>query len=357
MSQEKKHGAKILVVDDDKYNLYILKEMLSGLYDVVVATDGASAISVAGSFKPDLIIQDVMLPDMDGFDLCRRLKDSSSVSFVKVILVSAKSDLGDRLKGYESGADDYIVKPFEKEELLAKVNVFVRLKHVEEVEKLKEDVINIFSHEVRTPLNSIIGFAELLEGTTSLDKKQSELINHIILNARDLLSLAEKSIFLNKLETETVGSERKSIGIRTLVEEVVKSREISLNRKKIRLIKNFDTDFNFECHGKLLFEAIGALLDNAIKFSSSGSSVLISAMREKGCALFTIKDQGGGFPQDFNKILSSPIVASDINYHGRGIGIGLTFVKCVAEVHNGALSLLESDQNGSTVELKIPVSS
>jgi DNA-binding response OmpR family regulator len=351
----KKHDSKILVVDDDRYNLYILKEMLSERYEVLVASDGASALSHAESFRPDLIIQDIVLPDVNGFDLCRRLKETSSPSFVKIILISAKADLVDRLKGYDAGADDYIIKPFEKDELLAKVNVFIRLKHVEEVEKLKEDVINLFSHEVRTPLNSIVGFAELLESTTRLDKQQSELINHIILNARDLLSLAEKSIFLNSMGGNLSHRQRGVLSMRTLLEEVVKSRELSLNRKKLRLVKDITSDFSFEGEGKLLFEAIGALLDNAIKFSSSTSSILISATRENGNALITIKDQGGGFPSDFNKILTCRPTIKDINYHGRGIGIGLTFVKCVAEMHNGGLRLIESDQDGSTVELRIPV--
>jgi len=351
----KKDDPRILVVDDDKYNLYILKEMLSGHHEVLVAEDGASALSIVSKTSPDLIIQDIVLPDMDGFDLCRRLREASRPSMVKIILISAKSDLRDRLRGYEAGADDYLIKPFEKEELLAKVRVFIRLKHVEEVEHLKEDVINLFSHEVRTPLNSIVGFAELLESTTRLDKKQGELVNHIILNARDLLSLAEKSIFLNSFGEKRPDAEMRAVSSRTLLEEVARSRDIMLNRKRIRLVKDNACDFPIECDGKLLFDALGALLDNAVKFSSAGASVLLSSSSDNGCALFTVKDQGGGFPADFNKILSPSLGAKDINYHGRGIGIGLTFVKCVAELHRGALSLLKSDERGSTVELRIPL--
>lgn len=353
----KKIEPRILVVDDDKYNLFILKEMLSGQHKVFFATDGASALSVADESQPDLIIQDIMLPDTDGFDLCRRLKEMCRQRFVKIILISARSDISDRLKGYEAGADDYIIKPFEKEELLAKVRVFLRLKHVEEVERLKEDVINLFAHEVRTPLSSIVGFAELLETTTNLDKKQHELVNHIILNSRDLLSLAEKSIFLNSMGNTLPSIKKNIVSSRGLICDVVSSRGNLLNRKNIRILKDSEDDFSIECDAKLVFDAVGALLDNAIKFSRSGSSVLISSIQDNSSAVFTVKDSGNGFPDNFDKELLSKTNSHDINYHGRGFGIGLTFVKCVADLHKGSLSLLETGETGSTIEFKIPIRS
>ncbi|HPO90803.1 MAG TPA: response regulator [Victivallales bacterium] len=351
----RKKTERILVVDDDKYNLFILKQVLSENYNIAIAEDGASALSTLSKFQPDLIIQDIMLPDMDGFELCRRLKEAASPRLVKIILISARSDISDRLKGYECGADDYIIKPFETEELLAKVKVFVRLKHVEEVERLKEDVINLFAHEVRTPLSSILGFAELLETTTTLDKKQHELINHIILNTKDLLFLAEKSIFLNSIGDSTPELKINTVSAQNIVENALESRKPLVARKKIRLLKDIHGDFTIECDGKLVTDSIAALLDNAIKYSSSGSAVLISATKENGSAHFIIKDSGTGFPRDFDTMALKKNGLYDINYHSRGFGIGLTFVKCVAELHRGKLSLVSTGEKGSTIELSLPL--
>ncbi len=347
--------SKILVVDDDKYNTYILKEILSEKFRVESVGNAKSAIAMTKEFRPDLILLDVILPDVDGLELCRLLKSSPDFGFIKIILVSAKSQIGDRLEGYDAGADDYICKPFEKEELLAKVNVFLRLKHVEEVERLKEDVISLFSHEVKTPLNSISGFAELLESTTALDEKQKEIVSHIIINSKELLSLTEKSILLNSIRTNSKFLPADETGSAQLLDEVVKSRQWKAGRKKIRIVKNIRSDFKLSCDSKLVFEAIGALLDNALKFSSTGSSVLISADKEKENSLFIVRDEGEGFPGDFDKILSEKPREKDINYHGRGYGIGLAFVKYVAELHNGSLKLLDTGKHGSAVELRLPL--
>jgi DNA-binding response OmpR family regulator len=113
-------------------------------------------------FRPDLVLLDVMLPDIDGFEVCRRIRELEGHRFTKIILVSARSAVPDRPEGHRAGADDHLTKPFDHDEFRAKVAVFLRLKQTEEVDRLKGDLLRLLSHETRTPLNGILVASRLL---------------------------------------------------------------------------------------------------------------------------------------------------------------------------------------------------
>jgi CheY-like chemotaxis protein len=114
---------KILVVDDDPNNIVIVGELLGDDYDLKTATTGEEALEIALDFLPDIILLDIMMPGIDGYDVCRRLREHSTLQYAKIIMVSAKAMVSERLKGYEVGANDYLTKPFEEDELLEKVRV------------------------------------------------------------------------------------------------------------------------------------------------------------------------------------------------------------------------------------------
>jgi CheY-like chemotaxis protein len=132
---------KILVVDDDPVNVDILREILEDKYSLAVARTGEEALDIATRFMPDLILLDIMMPGIDGYEVCRRIRASNWYKFTKIILVSAKAMTEERLEGYKVGADDYITKPFVEEELEAKIKVYLKLKSVEEVEKVKSEAL------------------------------------------------------------------------------------------------------------------------------------------------------------------------------------------------------------------------
>ena len=161
--------ATILAVDDDAIVLDMYQAILDSAYNLHLTSSAEEALEFLNSRRRvDLILLDIMIPKMDGYEVCRRIRANPLFSDLKVILVSAKMMLDDKLQGYEIGADDYMTKPFDASELLAKVKVFLRLKNVEEINKIKTNFINLLYHETRTPLTSIFGYASLLRQNANL---------------------------------------------------------------------------------------------------------------------------------------------------------------------------------------------
>lgn len=164
---------KILAVDDNPTNLAIIEELLSDQYDLKLVSNGQEALESAHQFQPDLILLDIMMPGIDGYEVCRRIRMSPSLCYTKIIIVSAMAMTSERLKGYKAGADDYITKPFDEDELLAKVRVHLRLKPIKEIEEIENKMLTL-SHEIDTLLCSVTNLAKQLmtdDNISQFDRK------------------------------------------------------------------------------------------------------------------------------------------------------------------------------------------
>ncbi len=165
------HQQTVLLVDDNPANLFVLEEILSQSYQTVTATSGEDALARAMECLPDLVLLDIMMPGIDGYETCRQMRLISGLQHTKIVMISAKAMVSERLEGYNAGADDYITKPFEEEELLAKVRVYLRLKSVEEVDQLKTDLLTLLCDATMTPLHGLLLPLRELHG---LDASESE---------------------------------------------------------------------------------------------------------------------------------------------------------------------------------------
>jgi two-component system, sensor histidine kinase and response regulator len=152
----------ILAVDDDPLNRAILEELLGDTCHLVLVESGEEALRVAPALRPDLVLLDIMMPGMDGYETCRQMRGRKELAFTKIVLVSARAMLAERLRDYSSGADDYVVKPFDHEELKAKIRVFLRLKRAEEIESLKSEFLVLMAHETRAPMEKLLLAAQVL---------------------------------------------------------------------------------------------------------------------------------------------------------------------------------------------------
>jgi len=347
--------SKILIVDDDPMNVYILKEILGSHYELSTADTGEEALKIAEEFKADLILLDIMMPDLDGYELCRRFRENQSLAFTKIILVSAKSMLKDRLEGYKTGADDYITKPFDPEELKAKVAVFLRLKSVEEIERVKDDIINVFSHETRTPLNAIIGFSRILEESADLPEVEREAVIHIRESGRELMEMVEKTILLSNLRKGGWALRPRRVSLRTLVDIVEVKLTGLLEEESISINNQLEADLILEMDEELMVTAVAFVMDNAVKFSPEGSSLKISAERDERGLYLNIRDYGKGVPEDKLKTLFTEFLVEDVTHHGRGHGLGLSIVYHVMKLHGGDVQARNNpDGIGCTFVLFFP---
>lgn len=230
----------ILAVDDDPMNLSILEEiLLDGGYVVSTATTGEEALEIADRIGPDIILLDIMMPGIDGYETCRRLRSANTLKYCKIILVSAKAMIEERLRGYEAGADDYLVKPFDHEELIAKIGVFARLKSMEEVDRLKDEFLSLLSHETRTPLTQIMGPAELLSSDTPITDAERKHFGEIVLIAARSL---ERKLEDARLTLSFRSREHEAKPMRASLSQAARNAILRSGAKEVRVFVRSGTD-------------------------------------------------------------------------------------------------------------------
>jgi DNA-binding response OmpR family regulator len=343
--KKRKDNGKILIVDDDPLNIDIIKEIIGDRYYYKVAYSGTEALEIAENFHADVILLDIMMPDIDGYEVCRRCRNNEKLSLTKIILISAKQMLEDRLEGYRAGADDYLTKPFEPAELLAKIQVFLRLKSIEEIERIKSDLISVFSHETRTPLHAILGFAQLLLDKQGLPQNEKEALLHIKRSGEDMLELVDKTILLSNLRDGSKALKRKKILLSRLLEMGIARVVSEAKYNKVNITIENDSDIVVNVDEQLILTAISCILKNSFKYAEKDSDIKVSINDESedGCSII-ITTMGTALPDEKLPTLFSEFTVEDVSHHGRGTGLDLSIVKNIIELHQGAIQVLPNSK-------------
>ena len=184
---------RILVIDDDSANQAIMKELLGDNYEVRAVSTGQDALEVISNYQPALILLDIMMPGMDGYEVCRRIRMTPSLMNTRIIMVSAKAMVEERLKGYQAGADDYIVKPFSTDELLAKVRVYLRMQSIRGAKEVEHDTLSLIYNKTQRMIETVMRSAQELTGDEGIDKNQLTAISEdVTLALRDLQDFFEE---------------------------------------------------------------------------------------------------------------------------------------------------------------------
>jgi len=341
---------KILIVDDDETNCEVLIEILEDHFKLEVANSGIEGLEKALVFKPDIILLDIMMPGMDGYEVCRQIKQHSTIATTKIILVSAKRMLKDRLIGYEAGADDYITKPYDHNELIAKIKVFSQLKYTEELNNLKDDFLTLLTHESKTPLNVILGYSELLSMSSNLSDDEKEFAEAIVEAAQQLHTSSSKTLFLCKLK-----SKYQLVLHQGSLEEIINEliRKYSDNTKNI--------SFKYDCglakfmmiDAPIISKSISYIIDNAIKHSKENDIITISIETEDPYVTLSIKDEGPGISDEHKEMIFGEFNNADIDHHSQGLGISLAIARRVATLHGGNLTVEDNSPTGADFKFQI----
>jgi len=347
---------KILIVDDNPTNIEILQEYLEDSYDLEIASSGTEALEKAASFQPAIILLDIMMPGMDGYEVCRRVRATPSLAHIKIIILSVKAMLSERLEGYTSGADDYITKPFEEEELLAKVRVYLRLKSVEEMNELNSNLLAMLSHETRTPLTSILMPVEILLADQTMDAdKRKTLLDIVYDGTKNLQKLFDKIFLLNTLKTGTATLDFVQTDLCELMNIAIGALSTAATARNIRIEPQLPDNLLVQLDRQKIQQVIEAVLDNAVRFSPANSAVQINVFEDNQYAVVTITDHGEGIDPQFLPQVFNEFACSDVDHHGGGHGLSLAIAKQIVSYHDGLIDADSTPEIGTTVTLRLPL--
>ena len=353
MEREK---TRILIVDDEPQNTAIIQEILYFHDDYIfeAVDNGYKALEIIDDFRPEIILLDVMMPGIDGYEVCRRIRNEESHRFIKIIMISGMSMIEERLKGYEAGADDYITKPFIEDELLAKIAVFSKLARIEEVDILKSTALYLMTHETRTPLNGILLGCEFLKEIEGLPRDAHSYIDIIHTSGRRMHELVTKINLLCQLKG----------GVELAISEKEANCEFQSIVSSIA-DKYGDQSFKYDSSGSYLLRAdwelltvsIEFVLDNAFKFGKGTGDVEIT-LGEAGEELFLeIIDSGPGLNRETMNRIFEGLFAEDILHHNQGSGLSLSICKLVMTHHQGQLTCANKDGAGALFRFIFPAKS
>jgi len=341
--------SKILIVDDAVDTVELLKKRLrfEG-YDTAEAYDGEEALNRVAEYNPDLIILDVLMPKLDGYEVCQRLKSDENTKYIPILMLTAKGEVEDKVKGLDIGADHYLAKPFDYKELSARVRSLVatkaaREKLVEE-EKLEalEQMMEEVAHEIRNPLTSIGGFARRVYDRLPQGDPNKKYMEMII---NDVARLENMMKELLELETTAI-SYRELTNINDVIMEALKSFEQDLEDRGIEAKTELGDNLPLICIDQEQMKmALANLIKNSIEAMQDKLKILkITSRISDGRMEIQVSDTGKGIPKDKIKNIFDPFFTSKT----RGPGVGLTFTLKIIQEHRGTVSV-ESEPGKGTI--------
>jgi two-component system sensor histidine kinase/response regulator len=344
---------RVLVVDDETQNTEIMSEILSfhHQYEYRIAHSGEDSLAIMGEFFPDIVLLDIMMPGIDGYEVCRRVRASEKNKLAKIIMVSGLSMIGDRLKGYEAGADDYISKPFVEDELLAKIAVYSKLSRMEEVDSMKKMALNVLNHETRTPLNGIILGSELLQelpGLTDDAMQYARLVKESGIRIQEVVDRISRYCSLQ----DGVQLALKDDNVRDVMDEMVADCQSKFVDCTFTL--KMDEEIVFLGDWILLKEALTYVIDNSAKNNKEHGVILIQVDRVDGGLSIRIEDEGNNLePSQVDKMFEGLFIPDPLS-HDRGIGLSLAISKEIIENHGGAIRYMNGAGRGGVfvIDLK-----
>lgn len=362
---------KILIIDDDEFLLDSTAIMLEiDGFTVITAQNGKTGVSKAIEELPDLILCDISMPDLDGYavlDLIRSHKETNTIPFV---FITAYTEHHNMRTGMEKGADDFIVKPYSKNQLLnaiyAQRSKKKKIKDQldEKVEEVGRNVLYSLPHEFRTVLNQIIGSAKYLnKHTDSFDKDSiAEVSDDIMISAKRLMDITENYLAYIRVESTATDKVKRSM-LRnsrtdepgaTLVDLVYHLAEKEKRYEDV-VINSCVDEISIEMSSDSYYKIITELLKNAFKFSKQGQKIVISMDIDEDFIQLAIKDFGQGMSQkQINSIGAYQQFERNI-YEQQGVGLGLIISKRLVELHDGTFKIESEIDRGTKVLFKLPL--
>ena len=383
--------ATVLLVDDNPTNLHLLIDQLQKSdYKLLIAPSGEQALQQTERIAPDLILLDVMMPGIDGFETCRRLKENAATKDIPVIFMTALTETVDKLKGFTVGGVDYITKPFQSEEVFARVETHVTLRslqkrleeknaqlqaeiarrmqaeaelqesnqQLEAANASKDKFFSIIAHDLRSPFNWLIGLTQIIvENIETYQKdKIKDMLTRLHASTETVYALLTNLLAWSRLQRGHLEYAPAEIALAPLAAQNIHLLAAVAEQKQITLTSRIPEGLAAYADQNMVDAVLRNLLSNAVKFTPAGGTVSVSAQANENAVEMAVIDTGVGIDaEDLAKLFRIDVKYTNIGTAGeRGSGLGLILCKELIEKHGGALRVESAVGQGTAFRLTLP---
>lgn len=361
--------SRILVVDDEANNRKLLQQRLKDNYRVSFAINGKEALDVCSKVKPDVVLLDIMMPEMDGFEVCRRLKASETLKKIPVIFITALNETADKISAFSAGGVDYITKPFQFEEVNARVRTHIQLSHqklelqqaykkLREVEALRDSLVHMVVHDMRSPLSAVLGNLELIQ-IENLPAPLNHCINNALSSAKNLSNMMCNLLDVSKMEAGQMNLSITDVNLQDIVNQTIKMFDLIKGNRTLIVVPS-DQIALIQADENMLQRVIQNFIDNAIKFTDekNGKITVYMELINRNQMRLSVTDNGHGIASEhqgkvFDKFFQVELLRNNKTHSS---GLGMTFCKLAIEAHGGQIGLNSEVEKGSTFWFELPVS-
>jgi len=359
----------ILLVDDQPKNLQLAATVLNPFYKLLIAGNGVNAIKIAKDKKPDLILLDIMMMDMSGYEVCKELKNLPETSDIPIIFLTAKTEEQDIVKGFELGGVDYITKPFKAKEMLARIKTHIELRQANKtIEKQNNELVkinnekdkffSIIAHDLRSPFTGLLSLTQMLaeEFEDFTKEEMVRTINSLKESASILYKLLENLLSWSLIKRGLMEFNFEKLNLYYAVNSNLEILEQRAIQKKIALINNTDPEIFVYSDKNIIYTVLRNLISNSVKFTPSGGSVTVNSQDLKNKIEISVKDTGIGISEvDLHRLFKIDEKVSNKGTEGEpSTGLGLLLCKELIEKNNGEIYVKSEIGKGSEFAFTLP---
>ena len=359
----------VLLVDDDASTRQLVGSILLPRHEVIEAETVAQALGHIAGGRIDLVLLDVMMPEVDGYEGCSVIKAEakSRGDYLPVLLLTALTKQDDRNRGLQAGADDFLSKPIDRIELVLRVEAFLRLHwhehHLQEQivrmragDALKDDLVSLLVHDLRNPLCGIAGVLESMTESV-IDETWRDDVKSAMTASAELKEILEDILNVKRFESSALELQREPTELNLVVADALASLRGAARARAVRLVRGTGPPIpSLSADRKLLRRALENLLSNAIRYSPAGGEVRVDVKDTAGAVEIEVADSGVGVPGAFKKELFTKFGSVEAANGGirRGFGLGLYMVDLVARAHGGRGTVRDREGGGSIFGITVP---
>jgi two-component system, sensor histidine kinase and response regulator len=357
----------ILIVDDEPDNLTMFSQVLSReQFSVITASGGAECLNIAHDTVPDLVLLDVNMPDMDGFETIKKLRSIKRLSFTPIVFLTGFGKTPKAIdQGYSLGGNEYWTKPIAPEELVVRVRAVLRTADAEKrLRKLQQGFYSMVVHDLRNPIGAILGYSDfLLDDKDSMNTNQMEIVQEINVASQLLLKSVKDLLELSQFESGEYTVRREPVDLARMVQSVIAASAIARNQKQIDVQSTIEQELQPCVDPEYFREVLDNLYDNALRYTPANGVITFTAKRiprgESNAAeviVMEIADTGCGISPDTIPSLfdKNRITNIKLRKAGSRTGLGLVICREIIEAHEGTISIESKSGTGTTVTIVLP---